>query len=159
MDIRQALPLDSLLLSSMSTDVQTLHAVHHADIFKMPENDDFAVSFFEDRLMDPLVTIFIAEEDEQAIGCIVCKLIERPETPFTFAVSILLVDQISVHPSARGRGVGAALMKQAERLAIKLGAQRIQLDSWDFNFGAHEFFERMGFQKFNFRFWKKSSGK
>jgi GNAT superfamily N-acetyltransferase len=88
------------------------------------------------------------------VGCIICKLIERLESPFTFAARTLLIDQISVHPSTRGKGVGAALMKQADALAKELNVQRIQLDSWGFNLNAHAFFEHLGFQKFNFRFWK-----
>ena len=154
MNIRLATPADSSRLSSLTVDVQSLHAKHYPNVFKMPESDDFARSFFDDMLADPSVRIFIAEEDGDAVGCIVCKLVERPENPFTFAARTLLVDQISVLPSARGKGVGVALMKQAEELAKELNVQRIQLDSWGFNLNAHEFFEHMGFQKFNFRFWK-----
>ncbi len=69
------------------------------------------------------------------------------------AMRYLLIDQISVRPAARGKGVGAALMGQAETLAKNLDVKRIQLDSWDFNLNAHAFFEHLGFQKFNFRFW------
>jgi GNAT superfamily N-acetyltransferase len=154
MNIRRATREDSFLLSSLTRDVQSLHAQHHAKIFKTPDADDFAVPFFEEMLSDPAVTIFIAEDRGNAVGDIVCKLVERPENPFTFAARILLVDQISVRPEARRKGIGAALLEQAESLARELEAERIVLDSWDFNLGAHTFFERMGFQKFNFRFWK-----
>jgi GNAT superfamily N-acetyltransferase len=78
---------------------------------------------------------------------------ERPETPFTFALRYLLVDQISVRPTAQGKGVGAALIEQAVALARELNVPKIQLDSWGFNTGAHAFFEKMGFEKFNHRFW------
>jgi len=44
-------------------------------------------------------------------------------------------------------------MKAAEMPAKELAVQRIQRDSWDFNTDAYAFFERLGFQKFNFRFW------
>jgi GNAT superfamily N-acetyltransferase len=66
----------------------------------------------------------------------------------------LLVDQISVRPTAQGQGIGAALMQQADLLAVELNVQRILLDSWGFNTKAHKFFESQGFAKFNFRFWK-----
>ena len=154
MKIRRAILQDSLLLSSLCADVQRLHAEHYPHIFKTPKAEDFAISFFDELLADPAASIFIAEEDGQAIGYVVCKLVERPENPFTFASRHLLVDQISVRPSARRQGTGAALMKQAEALAQELGAARIQLDSWDFNLEAHAFFERLGFRKFNYRFWK-----
>jgi GNAT superfamily N-acetyltransferase len=154
MEIRLATPVDSLLLSSLNTDVQRLHAEHHPGFFKMPTRDNFAASFFDEMLANPAVSIFIAEEDGQALGYVVCKLMERVENPFTFAMRYLLIDQISVRPRAQGRGVGAALMKQAEVLAGELGIQKIQLDSWDFNRKAHAFFENMGFVKFTHRFWK-----
>ena len=140
-------------------DVQRLHAQHYPEVFKLPENNDFAVDFFEEMLADPSVRIFIAEEDGEGIGCIVCKLIERPKNPFTLPARILHVDQISVRLEERGKGIGAALMHQAEILAKELGVDRITLDSWDFNLNAHAFFERLGFQKFNFRFWKHLEGK
>ena len=154
MKIRRAIPTDSLLLSSLSVDVQNLHAKHHPDFFKIPQSDDFAVAFFDGMLANPTTSIFIAEENGQALGCVLCKLIERPETPFTSAMRFLLVDQISVRPTAQGIGVGKALIKQAEALAKELNLQRIQLDSWGFNTEAHVFFEKMGFEKFNHRFWK-----
>ena len=155
MKIRQATSKDNLLLSSLTIDVQRLHAENHPDIFKIPQNDDFAVQFFDEKLADPLVRIFIAEADGQALGCVLCNLIEREENPFTFAMRYLMVDQISVKPEAQGKGVGKALIKQAEGLAKEWNASRIQLNSWGFNTNAHTFFEKMGFIKFNYRFWQK----
>ncbi|MGZ8900651.1 MAG: N-acetyltransferase family protein [Limisphaerales bacterium] len=155
MDIRQAVFADTLRLSSLCMDVQRLHAEHHPDVFQMPESEDFAISFFEEMLADPAVRIFIADENGESVGYILCKLVERPVNPFTFAARSLHVDQISVRPASRQHGVGLALMQRAEMLAQEWDVQRIQLDSWDFNINAHAFFERMGFQKFNFRFWRK----
>jgi GNAT superfamily N-acetyltransferase len=155
MKIRQAMSKDNMLLSSLCMDVQRLHAENHPDIFKIPQNDVFASAFFEEMLADPLVTVFLAEEDGQALGYILCKLIERVENPFTFAMRNLLIDQISVRPEAQGKGVGAALMAPAEAQAREWDVPRIQLDSWGFNTGAHAFFEKMGYEKFNHRFWRK----
>jgi len=155
MNIHPGTSVDALLLSSLSMDVQRLHAEHHPKIFKVPESEDYAISFFQEILADPTVTIFIAEDNGNALGYIVCKLVERQDNPFTFAARILTIDQISVRPEARRKGVGEALFKQAESLAREWKAERISLDSWDFNLGAHAFFERTGFQKFDFRFWKQ----
>ena len=154
MNIRPATPSDALLLSSLSVDVQRMHAEQYPAVFKVPDSQDFAVSFFDSMLADPAVTIFIAEENADAAGCIVCKLIERPENPFAFAAQTLLIDQISVRPEMRGRGIGVDLIQQAEKLAAELQVQRIVLDSWDFNVNAHGFFESQGFSKFTHRFWK-----
>jgi ribosomal protein S18 acetylase RimI-like enzyme len=154
MNIRQANSSDGFLLSSLCMDVQRLHAENQADIFKMPQSDEFAVVFFEEMLTDAKNSIFVAEENGEALGYIFCKLIERPETPFTLAMRYLLVDQISVRPTAQKKGVGTALIARALALGKELNVPRIQLDSWGFNSGAHAFFEKMGFEKFNYRFWR-----
>jgi len=155
MSIRQATSKDNLFLSSLSMDVQRLHAENHPDIFKMPQDDEFAVQFFDEKLADPLVRIFIAGENGHALGYVLCKLVEREENPFTFAMRYLLEDQISVRPEAQGKGIiGRALIEQAKILATEWNVFRIQLDSWGFNIKAHAFFEKMGFEKFNHRFWR-----
>ncbi|MEO8355048.1 MAG: GNAT family N-acetyltransferase [Chloroflexota bacterium] len=154
MNIRRAVSTDNSLLSTLCMEVQSLHAEHHPDLFKRPDNEDFAVLFFDQMLSDSMIFIYIAEEAGGAVGYILCKIIERPENPFTFSSRYLLVDQISVRPGSRGRGIGTALIEQAETLARELSMDKVQLDSWDFNIKAHSFFERMGYQKFNFRFWR-----
>src|SRR5215217_4727611 len=120
MKIRQATPADSLLLSSLCMDVQSLHAEYHPSIFKVPQSEDFAKSFFDEALADLTTRIFIAEEG-QALGYILCKLIERQENPFTVAMRFLMIDQISVRPTFRRQGVGVSLLRQAEVFAKELG--------------------------------------
>jgi GNAT superfamily N-acetyltransferase len=154
MRIRQATLKEGLLLSALSMDGQGLHAGNHPDVFRMPRSSEFAAAFFDALLIDPAAQVYIAEENEQAFGYIVCKIVERSETPFTYAMRYLLVDQISVRPEMQSKGVGRALMEQAEVFAKQMNITRMQLDSWAFNTKAHEFFEAMGFKKFYYRFWR-----
>jgi ribosomal protein S18 acetylase RimI-like enzyme len=155
MDIRKATLNDSLLLSSLCLNVQRLHAEHHPRIFKMPETADFAVSFFEEMLQDENVLAFIATENGKGIGYILAKLVESPENPFTFQRRYLMIDQISVNPNEKSRGVGTALIKKVETLAQEMEIHKIQLDSWDFNTKAHGFFRKQGFHAYHFRFWRE----
>lgn len=154
MNIRKAVLADKSTLSALCVDVQRLHAENHPGIFKIPKNNDFAAAFFEDMLADPQVVVYVAEENGQALGYILCKSMERAENPFTYTMRYLLIDQISVRPEARGKGVGAALIERAVTLAGELELPQIQLDSWGFNTNAHVFFEKLGFEKFNHRFWR-----
>jgi GNAT superfamily N-acetyltransferase len=129
MNIRRAEPHDSQLLSSLCVEVQTLHARHYPQIFKMLSAADFAEPFFATQLKDPLTHIFVAEQDGQVIGYILCELIERPENNFTHLNRFVLIDQISVRPDKQGRGAGALLIAQARALAQTLGVKRIHLDT------------------------------
>lgn len=154
MNIRTATPKDSLILSTLCRDVQSLHAEHHPKIFKAPQSDDFAVAYFDEMLAAPEIRFYIAEGGSRALGYVMCRLVDRPENAFTYSTRFLLIDQISVHPEARRKGLGTALLRQAEACAKEWGLSRIQLDSWDFNLEAHACFEKFGFEKFNYRFWK-----
>jgi len=154
MNIRKATLSDSLLLSTLCMDVQKLHAQNHPTIFKEPLSPDFAVSFFEKTFPDDTKYIYIAEENEQALGYIFFKVVERDENPFLLSRHYLLIDQISVRPGAQGQGVGKALMQQVEVVARELGIPLVELGSWDFNTSAHGFFEKMGYGKRYFEFWK-----
>jgi ribosomal protein S18 acetylase RimI-like enzyme len=154
MHIRQAVPADSLILSSLCRDVQGLHAEHHPESFKMPQSDEFAVAFFDEMLADPAASLFIAEENGRAIGYIICKLFERPENLFHYVHRFLQIEHIAVRPDAQQHGAGTALMNQAGELAREIGVLRIQLKSWAFNSKAHAFFEGFGFEKIEHRFWR-----
>jgi len=155
MEIRQAVPGDALLLSTLNVDVQRLHAENHPDIFKFPMSNDFAIDFFDEKLADSMTSIFIAEEkDGQALGYVVCQLTERADNPFTFPQHYILIDQISVSPKVQRRGVGSALIERVVKMAKESSVKKIQLGSWAFNTEAHTFFEKMGFEKFHHRFWR-----
>ena len=154
MVIRPATPKDSLILSTLCRDVQSLHAKCHPRVFIMPQSDDFAVSFFDEMLVSSDVMIFIAEEGARAVGYVFCRLIDQPGNVFISPNRFLLIDQISVSPDAQGKGVGTALMLRVDVLAGEWGVSKVQLHSWDFNTDAHAFFEKSGYQKFMYRFWK-----
>ena len=154
MNIRPAVSSDGFLLSSLCMDVQSLHAKHHPDFFKMPQSDDFAVSFFDEMLADPAISIFIAEENRQALGYALCKLIERPEGAFTYTNRFIQIEHISVRPDAQRHGAGAALLNRVKERARAVGVIKIQLNSWAFNTNAHAFFESFGFEKIEYRFWR-----
>lgn len=153
MDTRLASPADVYLLSSLCVTVQELHAAHHPEIFVMPSGPNFAEDFFASQLTDPLIHIFIAEENGHALGYILCKLVERPANMITHEMRYVLIDQISVLPESQGKGVGAALIERTRVLANELGVKQIRLDTWDFNTKAHGFFEHEEFTKFIYRYW------
>ena len=52
---------------------------------------------------------------------------------------------LGVHPESRGRGVGAFIIGEGERLARESGAKRITLMASDFNVDAIRFYKRLGF--------------
>ena len=64
------------------------------------------------------------------------------------------LDEIVVEEGHRSRGVGAALLKQAEELAREAGCNLLELDSAFHRADAHRFYEREGYAKTGFTFEK-----
>lgn len=63
------------------------------------------------------------------------------EAPGTWYVNVL-----ATHMEARGRGVGSALLKEADRLAGETGAKGLSVIVEDTNAGARKLYERHGYQ-------------
>jgi len=59
---------------------------------------------------------------------------------------ILKIETLWVHESHRGKGYGTSLMKEVEKVAIKLGCKLSQLST--FGFQGKEFYEKAGYRVF-----------
>jgi GNAT superfamily N-acetyltransferase len=154
MEIRNANPDDIPTLSRLNVAVQILHAEGQPDFFKIPEDENFAIPFFEMIMANENTNIFILEDEGEALGYIVLRVIRREENPFMYARQQLYIDQITVEPEQQGKGYGAALLKKSMELAEELGLNRVVLDTWHFNTDAHQFFEKQGFETFELMMWK-----
>jgi GNAT superfamily N-acetyltransferase len=121
-----------------------MHHDERPDWFK-PANEAAAVELYREFLGEPAVTIYLAE-DEEALGFVVVKVHQRPDSPLGFAQTLLELDQIGVAPSVRRRGVGHELMNAVRARADEVSARRIILTTWEFNVDAHRFFEAEGLE-------------
>lgn len=63
-----------------------------------------------------------------------------------------------VHPAARGRGVGEALVRECLERARALGLERLVLSSQDRMYAAHRLYERLGFVRTPERDWSPVPG-
>ncbi|MEM7799098.1 MAG: GNAT family N-acetyltransferase [Chloroflexota bacterium] len=155
--IRQATADDAGALSALNVAVQSVHAKAHPHLFKMPENDLFALEFMQERLAEPQTYIYIASLDDVPIGYILAKRVDRPENPFMHARKLIYVDQLSVNPDRRRLGAAKRLMDRIVELAQEHAIDSIALDTWAFNENAQSFFKSQGFTPFNIRLWRNQT--
>jgi DNA-binding MarR family transcriptional regulator/GNAT superfamily N-acetyltransferase len=102
------------------------------------------------RIVDQFITNFdssmercwIAEMDGQSVGHIF--LVKHPEEPDTAKLRLLFVE-----PSARGMGLGDALVKECIRFARTAGYKKVVLWTQSILVRAHRIYERVGFRLVN----------
>jgi ribosomal protein S18 acetylase RimI-like enzyme len=90
----------------------------------------------------PTTIIFLADEEDQAIGVAVCFLGFS-----TFAARPLInIHDLAVLPSHRGKGIGRRLLEEVERRARALGCCKITLEVREDNHRARRIYETVGFE-------------
>jgi diamine N-acetyltransferase len=132
---------------------------HHVDalpIFFLPSPEPPRErQWLEDILSNPESQILlVAESDGEIVGFVFGLLREAPDTPFHVKRRYLLVDNLSVSQKMRGTGVGRALMEQAHEWARSQGVTQIELGVYEFNEGARQFYEALGYKTITRRMWK-----
>jgi ribosomal protein S18 acetylase RimI-like enzyme len=84
----------------------------------------------------------------------------RPGTPYAEVSRDGEVEfrMLAVSPSARGRGVGEALVRAVVVRARELGARRLVMSSSEHMTTAHRLYQRLGFQRLSERDWQPVPG-
>jgi len=95
-------------------------------------------------------TQIVAVEDDRVVGAVLLypagAAIQKPGGT-TLTLTWPEVRLLAVAPSARGRGVGAALMNECIRRARTAGATALTLHTTDLMQAAMRLYERLGFER------------
>lgn len=88
--------------------------------------------------------LFVAEVEGQMVGHIIVVAHQRDSSTGTAQAWIY---DVSVRPGFWGRGIGQALMAEAEAFALRCGMQVIGLGVTMANHRAVEFYDQLGYQQ------------
>jgi ribosomal protein S18 acetylase RimI-like enzyme len=103
---------------------------------RAPARDELA------RILEsPATTVLLARDDEAIVGTLTLALFRIP-TGLRAWIEDVVVDE-----TARGRGAGEALTRQAIRVASEAGARTIELTSRPGRSAANRLYERIGFRR------------
>ena len=154
-NIRQADGGDAEILAELNRYVQELHITHMPQIFK-PVDTGAIAEWFRSMMENPAVRAWIAEAEGLAAGYVLAVTYDRPESPFCSRRVYCEIDQISVSPEFRKRGLAKALVERVLAEARSSGIRDIELNSWSFNTEAHDTFRALGFLPLIVRFSRTS---
>lgn len=95
--------------------------------------------------------VIVAEDDGEVVGLatVIVRHVINDDAPFARLASLVVSD------TERGRGVGTAIVAEAERIARVAGCNLIEVTSGDHRPRAHDFYRMLGFEERPRRFIKR----
>lgn len=135
--VRQAGPADADVIGPLFDA--------YRQFYGQPPDGTLARRFIAERLERGESTIFLAERDGLAVGFV--QLYPLFSSTAARPRRLWLLNDLYVAPSARGTGVGRALMMRARRLAEDTGACGLELATARTNTPAQRLYESLAYRR------------
>jgi ribosomal protein S18 acetylase RimI-like enzyme len=142
--IRTATPDDAETIAQLNESIHRLHCDLAPDYF-VSASRDAIVAGVKEGLAEEGEVGLIAWEGDTPVGYCILKVLDREPNTWTRGFRRLLIDQLSVEPGRRRRGVGRLLMETAYKFARDQEINEIMLEYWANNDAARSFYQSLGF--------------
>lgn len=144
MKTREARIEDVEQMISILEQISKLHYENRPDIFKEKSKSEMQkIAIDEINNIDK--KIIIATDDTSKIyGLLICKIKEVKGHINLKDTKTLWIEELGVDENYRKRGIGKQLLKEAGEIAKKLECKRIELNCWNFNKDAINFYKSIG---------------
>jgi GNAT superfamily N-acetyltransferase len=157
MEIRKASMDDYEAMCAILSEGDALHSAHLPDRFCPPAAHQVARTreYISSLIDDPDTSVYLAEEAGQITGVIITIVRDTLAIPILTRRRVANIDIIVVSHDQQGRGIGRALMAQAEQWARVRGAHDIELTVYFFNQKAMRFYTELGYEGLSQKMVKK----
>ncbi|MEI9937132.1 MAG: GNAT family N-acetyltransferase [Pseudomonadota bacterium] len=132
-------------MRALLAEVDELHRLNMPWLFQTPTTEARSKDFFEDLLGGENSTVLVADAGPEIVGVATALTRTSPDFAVFVSQSWGVLDNIAVSKSWRRRGVGTALIHDAERWVRVRGARWIELGVYEFNDDARAFYRKLGY--------------
>ena len=139
--IRKAEARDYEDLDKIFYDVGLLHKKIHPEIFKDGADFHLNKDYYIDSLSQPENYSIVAECSGQVVGFLMAKMISG----FSPQNNIMNISKFGVAEEFRHHNIGSELMNYITNTAKELGCSRIELNVYNNNTPAKNFYKKQGF--------------
>ena len=143
--IREANEADLDSICALGEEVNSIHHEAFPGHFAGPGAPDRDRAHWRSSIDREDSTSFVADEDTAILG-FVTTIVTTQSHPLLQPVIFGHVGTVCVAASARARGVGATLMRQAEAWCKQRGASELRLNVWAFNEPALAMYRGLGYE-------------
>ena len=115
----------------------------YRQFYGQPSDPEGAQDFLSERMAREESVLFLAVDETRGLGFTQLY----PSFSSVSMRRLWILNDLFVEPGERGRGVGAALLEQAARLAVETQAKRLVLATATDNVPTQRLYEKMGWEK------------
>lgn len=142
MNIRNAQLEDINKISELMLQVAKIHSNARKDVFKEKNIEEINIEV--NNRINNKENILIAEENNNICGVIIYKSKEVKEHINLKDRTILWIDELIVDEKVRKMGIGKKLFSEVKRIAKDKKYDAVELNCWNFNEQAIQFYEKCG---------------
>ena len=140
--LQLARPEDRAAIESLAQQIHKMHVQWRPDIYEMADR------MWPQNRFDEAVAqgqLFTAKTDGATVGYVLVKIRNYDMTGHVKR-KVLVVDEICVEKSLRGRGIGTEMMADVRAIAHAYGCTDLQLGVYPQNNEALAFYQKCGFR-------------
>ncbi|WP_372365809.1 GNAT family N-acetyltransferase [Candidatus Uabimicrobium sp. HlEnr_7] len=148
--IRKAKELDINAIALDMIETQNLHIEAFPNIYA-PVEFSAILEHLTKQLSKNNIHAKVAISENEICGHILFEMRKVPKSLFTYERKYIYLMQIVVNNAYRKKGIGTLLMENMRAFARSQNIAKIELDVWNFNERARNFFTEQGFSDFGYR--------
>lgn len=145
-NIRRAKNSDSRELGELFEEADILHRRALPQVFQKPQDAKWYEKYLEKIFSDKNAALLVAEEEGELVGLVLVWVRQSANIPILVPRKFAVMENLVVKKEFRKKGIGRQLVEAAEEWIKKEGANLIELNVWEFNQGARDFYEKLGYQ-------------
>lgn len=152
--IREATEADAEAMVEFLMEGHDLHVASVPQIYRPIEVNEEILEFLRGQVRQERSKMFVAELDGALVGYVFVRVGDSTPIPLLTPRRYAEIDTLMVARRAQRQGIGRALMERAQQWGKEQGATRAQLNVLEFNRGALEFYEELGYSTLRRTMWR-----
>lgn len=153
-NFRKAIIADYDEILRLKKQVHEFHYNNRPDFYKisdLPLNQ----KGYEEMLKDSEYEFYIVESEERICGYAIIKIIKFKNNPLIDDHNRCFIDDICVDQALRRKGIGQMLLENLEMECKSKGIKYMDLNVWNFNKQAIDFYRKFGMKEIMYRMEKR----
>ncbi|MEQ8172481.1 MAG: GNAT family N-acetyltransferase [Candidatus Eremiobacterota bacterium] len=144
--IRPATKEDYRGICDVFTELDSVHHELLPEVYRESQGPARSEEYIFSIIDNEEAAIFVAESDKEIIGLVHIYIQETPPLPIVVPQRYSMIDNLIVKSKFRHSDAGRILIEKAHEWSSDKGVKQVALVIWEFNRGAIEFYEKIGYR-------------